>query len=194
MPKRVAEAQIFEAAVTVLARRGYSAATTQEIAALAGINEATLFRRFGTKAELIARTIDHQLADTPLDKLAYSGQLATDLEAVVDAYIQTNQTHGDVVLILLQEIPRHPDLRASFGTPLSNIQGVAQIIGRYQAQGDLIKESPWLTLGALIGPVVVNGLFRRADLAPGVPEIDVSAHVQAFLAGRRSEPSSARRT
>ena len=57
-----------------------------KIAEVAGVNEVTLFRRYGSKAGLFEKVIEHQLADTPLSKLVYTGDLEADLLAIVEAY------------------------------------------------------------------------------------------------------------
>ena len=46
---RISDKQILDAALDVMAERGYTGATTRQMAAAAGINEVTLFRRFGSK-------------------------------------------------------------------------------------------------------------------------------------------------
>ena len=64
MPKRIDEDKLFGATVTVFAESGYRSTTTQEIAKRAGVNEVTLFRRYGDKASLINAALTHVLADT----------------------------------------------------------------------------------------------------------------------------------
>lgn len=187
MPKRIDEAKIFDAALQMLASHGYEGATTRKIAAAAGVNEVTLFRRFGTKARLFEKAISHRLSDTPLTELEPTGDLETDLLAIVEAYLETNELHGNIVPLILIEAPRNPDLRAAFNTPWLNLQGILGIIREYQARGQLMAEAPLESLSALIGPVMVNQMFRRADLGWPVPAIDHEAHVAAFLRGRIGE-------
>lgn len=184
MPKIIDESKIFNAAIDVMMTRGYEGATTRDIAILAGVNEVTLFRRYGTKAGLFAAAIDNQLANTPLEKLSYSGDLEADMLAIVKAYIETNEKHGDIVLFILLELPRNPELRHAFNTPLNNIQHIAKIIQKHQQQGWLKKESPMVTLSALIGPIMINHLARRANLGLPIPEIDSKSFTLAFLNGR----------
>ena len=62
---------------------GFEGATTEKIARAAGVNEVTLFRRYGSKARLFDRVIQHELADTPLTSVAFSGDLEADLLAIV---------------------------------------------------------------------------------------------------------------
>lgn len=185
MPKVIDETKIFSAALEILIAHGYEGATTQKIAGVAGVNEVTLFRRYGSKAGLFEKVIEHQLADTPLNKLVYTGDLEADLLAIVDAYIETNETHGNIIPLLLVEMPRYPDLQGSFNTPWKNIQGIIKIIQKYQKQGMLKNEAPLASLSALIGPILTSQMLRHANLNFPVPAMDSQAHVDAFLNGRK---------
>ena len=94
MPKVIDEGEIYGAALEILISQGYEGATTQKIADRAGVNEVTLFRRYGSKAGLFERVIEHQLSDTLLNKLVYTGELEADLLAIVEAYVETNELTG----------------------------------------------------------------------------------------------------
>jgi AcrR family transcriptional regulator len=185
MPKVVDEIGVFKAVVEMFALHGYEGATTKEVAQAAGINEATLFRKYGSKAELFEKAIQHQLADTPLNRLIYTGDLDADLLAIVDAYLETNDIHGEIIPAILAEVPRQPELKGSLCTPWENIQPAIKILQAYQMQGLLKDDSPFSCLNALIGPLMTSQMFRRAD--PGFPVaiIDPSEHVKAFLHGRK---------
>jgi AcrR family transcriptional regulator len=185
MPKVIDETKIFSAALDILVSHGYEGATTQKIADIAGVNEVTLFRKYGSKAGLFEKVIEHQLADTPLNNLVYTGDLNSDLLAIVEAYIETNETHGNIIPLLLIEMPRYPDLQGSFNTPWKNIQVIINIIQKYQNQGQLKIESPLACLTALIGPILVSQMLLHANLTLPVPAIDSQAHVEAFLQGRK---------
>ena len=185
MPKVIDEAKIFSAALDILVSHGYEGATTQKIASIAGVNEVTLFRKYGSKAGLFEKVITHQLSDTPLNKLTYSGDLEADLLAIVEAYIETNELHGNIIPLLLIEMPRYPDLQGSFNTPLKNLQGIIKIIQKYQKQGKLKDESPFACLTALIGPILVSQMIRHANLDLPVPPLDSQVYVDAFLNGRK---------
>jgi AcrR family transcriptional regulator len=185
MPKVIDETKIFSAALDILVSHGYEGATTKKIADISGVNEVTLFRKYGNKAGLFEKVIEHQLSDTPLNKLAYTGYLEADLLAIVEAYIKTNKLHGNIIPILLIEMPRYPDLQGSFNTPWKNIQGMIEIIQKYQKEGELIDETPLACLTALIGPILTSQLFRHTNLKLPIPDLDPQAHVDAFLNGRK---------
>lgn len=185
MPKVIDETKIFSAALDILVSHGYEGATTQKIASIAGVNEVTLFRKYGNKAGLFEKVIEHQFSDTPLNKLVYTGDLDADLLAIVEAYIKTNETYGQIIPVLLIELPRNPDLQGSFNTPWKNIQEIIKIVQKYQKLGLLKNEDPLASLSALIGPIMVNQMFRRANPNLPTPIIDPQEHVESFLLGRK---------
>jgi len=187
MPKVIDETKIFSAALQILIFHGYEGTTTQKIAEVAGVNEVTLFRKYGSKAGLFEKVIEHELADTPLNRLSYTGDLKADLMAIVEAYMETNETHGNIIPLLLIEMPRYPDLQSSFNTPWKNLQGVIKVIQKYQKQGLLMKESPFECLTALIGPILVSQMIRQANLDLPVPDMDPGSYVSSFLNGRRAK-------
>ena len=45
--------KIVEAAMRLVREKGYTATTTKEIAQVAGVNECTLFRKFGSKKDIV---------------------------------------------------------------------------------------------------------------------------------------------
>ncbi|MEZ4869029.1 MAG: TetR/AcrR family transcriptional regulator [Caldilineaceae bacterium] len=191
MPKVINDENVFKAVIAILVDRGYENATTKEIAEAAGFHEATLFRKYGTKASLTAKAMDAQLSTTPLSQLSYTGDLKADLCAIVQAYIDTNEQYGPVIPLLLAEAPRHPELKAALARPLANIAGIVSIIQHYQGQGLLRTEAPLMTIGVLIGPLMSRQLLQRAvnDLPPIV--VNVQDYVAAFLQGRSTIASAA---
>ncbi|MEZ4519923.1 MAG: helix-turn-helix domain-containing protein [Chloroflexota bacterium] len=60
MPKIVDDETVFQAAMQAVMSRGYDGATTRQIAESAGISEVTLFRKYGSKSELIKRAFTAQ--------------------------------------------------------------------------------------------------------------------------------------
>src|SRR5580692_8202400 len=73
--------RILSAAREVIAKKGKRGATTREIADVAGVNEATLFRHFGTKEALLVACAQHFCGYVELADVAaqLTGDLAEDL-------------------------------------------------------------------------------------------------------------------
>ena len=176
---------IFETVIRLFVSRGYEGATTKEIASIAGVNESTLFRKYGSKSALFEMAINHEWSDVPLSRLAPTGDLEGDLRAIVDAYIETNQAHGAVVPMLLTELSRSRDLEGAFTVAWGNISVVANVIRHYQSQASLQAGDPLVTLIALLSPLMVRQMFLRAELGFPIPEIDTEQYVRAFLEGHR---------
>jgi len=80
--------RILVAAREVVARKGKSAATTREIAEVAGVNEATLFRHFGTKEKLLFELIQHCCPNLSVEASlgGLNGDIADDL-AILGAFL-----------------------------------------------------------------------------------------------------------
>lgn len=186
MPKRIDTDRLFEATVRVFAARGYEAATTQEVARRAGVNEVTLFRRYGSKAELIRAALTHCLADSPFGRLAASGDVRADLVAIVGAYRETYQAYGGAVLTLLNETSRHPELRDAVSVLLPNLRNAARIIAAHQAQERLRAGDPLQQLAFLVAPVLGTGLWARTGVEVPSFALDTMAIVDAFLDGHRA--------
>ena len=184
MPKLIDEDAVFAATTALLVEAGYDQATTQAIAARAGVHEATLFRRYGSKAALVARAVTRLLDQVPLARVTFTGDLEADLEAIVVAYLETSAGHGALVQGILLELSRRPELRPALDRPVKTIGGIVEILGAYQARGQLRPEPPLQTLGALLGPLLASESFRRAARDLAVPPVDPKAHVRGFLHGR----------
>jgi AcrR family transcriptional regulator len=184
MPKSVDESAIFEAAATLFVSQGYRGMATKDVAAAAGVNEVTLFRRYGSKAELVRRAIDEQWEKVPLASVATSGDVFDDLVAIVEAYQQTSRSHGAIVVSLLVELTRYPDLEDAFRGGLANIRQLVDLIAGHHRAGHLRAEDPLLTLTTLLGPLMVTEMFRRAGVPHAPDDIDPTAYVRAFMLGR----------
>jgi AcrR family transcriptional regulator len=87
-------ARLHEAAVELLAERGYSATTVQDITAAAGISSITFYELFSSKSELVLGAFDALIAsacttlrDRPVAEGALRVRLAAVLTAVVEAIL-----------------------------------------------------------------------------------------------------------
>ena len=184
MPKLIDQDNLFQTAIELLVTHGYANTTTKNIAATAGIHEATLFRKYGSKLELMAQAIEQRLSDTPLNKLVYTGDLEADVMSILQAYVEVSEQHGEIMPMLLFEIARNSALEKLLQTPWKNIQHIVEIIEKYQAQGKLIEEPPLTTVNVLIGPIMVSSMLRRANTNLPLPQLGLQQYVDAFLRGR----------
>lgn len=176
---------MLDAAVEAVVRHGYAGATTKRIAEIAGIGEATLFRRFGTKEGLLQAALRAEAATFTSETAGYTGDLRADLARVVGAYQRVMEHRGRLALNVLAELPRRPELREVMEAPSAAMGGVALLLQRYQTEGQLRGETPWEVLLPLLSPVLLAGALNQ--LHPTVVgSFDAGAHVERFLSGWES--------
>jgi AcrR family transcriptional regulator len=186
MPKIIHDTEVFKAAIKIFTARGYTATTTKDIATAVGIDESTLFRKYGNKANLINQTFNQQFSNVPLSKIVSTGNLEDDLLSIVVAYMETTKIHGPVLPMLLSEIPRNPELMEALDSIWANIQGIITVIQQYQMQGLLRCKSPIECVSVLLGPIMANQIFQSANPELSLPIIDLKEYVDAFLHGRKT--------
>lgn len=184
MARPITDQQILDAALDVIVQRGYTGATTREIAAAAGINEVTLFRRFGNKEKLMRAVVEQEAERFAAAGVKYSGNVEADLLRVVQFYHDLMATRGRVILAIINEIPRQPELGMIMQTPVRIFGEIAALLRRYQAEDLLVEEPPMEALAALVGPLFLGGVF--GFLQPQLVEesFDSEALVRRFLRGR----------
>jgi AcrR family transcriptional regulator len=183
----VSDDQILEAALGVIAQHGYVGATTREIASAAGINEVTLFRRYGSKKNLLMAAVEQEAKKFTISKIEYTGDLEADLLKVFDFYQRLMQNRGHIIMMLLNEIPRQPELLEIMQIPMLIISKITEMIERYQQEGVLAQGSPLQAFMALVGPLLLEGVIRHVQPGLEASSIDPQEHVQRYLRGRIRE-------
>ena len=118
------EQDILDAAIKVFAQKGFSAATTSEIAKQAGVAEGTIFRYFKTKKDILNHVMI-QLIEVMSDELVTKqvGKLINEnkdkdpsclLKLLFKDRIEVISKHIDLIKIVLTEMQYHPDLKNAF--------------------------------------------------------------------------------
>ena len=104
--------RLIDAAIRVCSERGLHGATTREIAEVAGVNEVTLFRHFGSKEKLIAALFEQVLA-TLSESLDDTETDEQDLERNLYRYAQRHNellvTNEAFIRTIIGEAKRHPE-------------------------------------------------------------------------------------
>ncbi len=185
MPKIIDVNRIYKSTLQVFAERGYGATTTKEIAERAGVNEATLYRRFNTKSELIRTALTYELANSPFGDLQASDDPHADIAMIARAYIETFDVFGAVVMMLISEVAKHPDLQSATSALLPNLGNAAQIIAKHQTAGRITSGNPMAKLLGLIAPLAVMGTMARSglDIVGDIKDLDPEVVAQDFLSG-----------
>lgn len=102
--------RIIRAAVSVFAESGYRGATTRRIAQVAGVNEVTLFRHFGSKDELLQEAVSWAAMAVPLPSLPAE---PVDPEAELTSFSREHlsQLHRarSLIRVCLGEVTERPE-------------------------------------------------------------------------------------
>lgn len=187
MPKIIEDVDVFQAVMKIVTERGYSGATTREMAEAAAVSEVTLFRKYGSKLELVKQAISHIVRQSGFDEaITYTGDLEADLRRVVEAYKVAALRQDQFFSALLADFTRHPELSESMNAPLAIFQSVARLIARYQAEGKLRDEKPEHAVAALLGPMIFGNMISNASKGVSYPPLRVEDHLEAYLRGRRA--------
>lgn len=186
MPKVVYDEETFQAVIKVVIARGYHGATTKQMAKAAGVSEVTLFRKYGSKAELVRRAIQFIAERMGFESAVhYSGDLYHDLLAIVQRYQALMAEYGEFLAVLIPEMHRHPELVEALDRPMDIMQTIGRLLARYQAEGVLRPEPPLHAVAALLGPLIYFAMIHGTVYAEQIPPIDLEQHVTRFLQGRQ---------
>lgn len=183
VPKTIDSTDIYAAAIALFCERGFGGTTTRQIADRAGINEVTLFRRFGTKAALMEAAITDALANAPFGQVPASDDVCVDLANVVREYLTTYREHGGLALTLFSQLPHHPELHGITPALMENLKAVSALLGSHQREGRIRPGDPARFAVELIAPLAMIGFMGEMGLGEGHADLDVDDYVRTYLAG-----------
>jgi AcrR family transcriptional regulator len=116
-------AQILDAAAQVFAEKGFSRATTKEIADVARVSEGTIYNYFGSKHDLLLGIADYLISSAmsqTMSELANLDVAASDASAYIDAIMRNSarfaRDNQSFLQALATEIWTDPELQEQFFT------------------------------------------------------------------------------
>lgn len=192
--------RILEAAAQLFARHGFKAATTREIACLAGINETTLFRYFPRKPDLFWAAMESRLCRVKLgaeieSSLAADTDPAIALPLLVAFLLDTlqNPELSRLLHVAAFELPEADKMICEYLKPIFDV--VSGYFRRCAARGAIGEvDSPLATLG-LVGLVSAHQawqhLFTDDPSLNSDPEEAVAAYVHLWLQALKSPAADA---
>ena len=162
---------VLAATLELLSQRGYEAMTTKEIASVAGVNEVSLFRRWGTKAAIVADALqDYSATETPTPD---TGTFQTDLLELLRGIIVRIQTPlGKVIDQIVVGHNAQPELeavrQAYWRDRFSRAEALVQ---RAKDRGELPTEvDAHFLVEVAIGPILVRANATDQPLDDQLPE------------------------
>ncbi|MFX0560632.1 TetR/AcrR family transcriptional regulator [Tepidibacillus infernus] len=183
--------KILESAVKIFSQKGFSGSTTKEIAKEAGVSEATIFRYFETKKDLLFALISPAMVKSITD-LFIDIHGKNDVE-ILKNFLRRNteavQENKDLLKIVLYEALFYPEIKQTMFQEV--IQKKSKLLEKYFDQqreaGNLTDIEPRIAtqalLGMLIGYVIWKHILKDHDIDQFNEEKVLDDMVQIFLHG-----------
>ena len=182
--------RIMQAATQLFTEKGFAGTTTRAIAELAGVNEVTLFRHFGTK-ENLAKAIMDQFGGPAIAgdlELHFSGDYVQDLTFIGHAMMKVMMERKDAIRMAICEAGNFPEFQQVVA---ENPRQLRRMLARYferQMEASLIYpgHSEMLAqafLGMFFSYTVLQG-FLLDSLQPEISSEEiVEQFVTLFVRG-----------
>jgi AcrR family transcriptional regulator len=174
------DAAILQAALDIFAADGYAGVSIDGVAARAGVGKATIYRRYSSKAELVAEAV--RCGAQLDDRLPDTGDLRADLTTMMQPLI--DRLRGDDAKLLTTfalERLREPDLQEQFNRSVigKKREHLRHLVASAVARGDLpadtdvdlVAEAP----PALIWHHALYGLPLDDDLLDRILDLALPA-------------------
>jgi AcrR family transcriptional regulator len=196
-------ARLIEAAARVFARRGYQAASVEEIAEDAGYSHGAVYSNFEGKADLFLAVFEdymaervRELADTQA-ALPDDAPLEARARALADQWMDRLARDRESMVLHMEFIAhadRDPELARRFGTrSMAMREAVARYIAHYQQEAGLE-----LAMGvddlALVLRALGIGLAIESLVSPDTVRHDLYGDFVELLVSLQRERDSARRS
>ncbi|MBO9524417.1 MAG: TetR/AcrR family transcriptional regulator [Nocardioidaceae bacterium] len=158
------DAAIIEATIDVLVRDGYDRLTMEGVAAAAGVGKTTVYRRWGSKAELVIEAL--ATLKPALDSID-TGTLEGDIDLLIAASCSPrSQRLQQVMVSICSALPREPELLEAFRIRFTEprIARIAAMLERARSRGELGPE-----IDVAMAASLVPSLMLQRALMTGKP-------------------------
>ncbi|MGZ4824521.1 MAG: TetR/AcrR family transcriptional regulator [Terriglobales bacterium] len=179
-----AKEKLLRAAVKVFAEKGFSGASTREIARRARVNPVTLFRTFNSKEQLHAAAVDYMIGGLQLrkqvDALAQRGDPAPQFIAgVIKLLVDTSFNTPELQRIILNAALEKSEVAytAIWGRLAPIIKRIQTHLSEYIAKGELRKVDPLVAARLIVSTAVYHYQLYEllgAKLVAGFNQPDLS--------------------
>jgi AcrR family transcriptional regulator len=186
------EKLILEAACKIFSAKGFSAATTNEIAKEAGVAEGTIFRYFKTKKDIL-RGLFIQIANIIVDKMVLPSleKILTDtsrkntreiIREIIADRIKAVDVYFPMMKVVISEILFHEDIRALFVDKIVNrlIPVFDEFYLRKVAEGELRPVKTNSAMRAFVGNIMIF-IIQKNVFADKLPIDDLDEEIESLI-------------
>jgi AcrR family transcriptional regulator len=182
----VTEVRIVEAAAQLFAHNGFKGTTTREIAQLASLNEATLFRYFPRKPELFWAAVESHVARVRLARDTQTSLASDDAPAIVVpllvAFLLDNLNHQPQLRRLLHvaafELPESDKMIREHLGPIFDM--VCAYFKRCAEKGTMRNVEPSLAALGLMGAITAHQGWSKLFTGREAPYADDQQALSAY--------------
>jgi AcrR family transcriptional regulator len=142
-------AQLIDAAATVFARRGFAAASLDEVAEVAGLTKGAVYSNFASKEELFQAVIDERLNEPMLRLAKDIDSTSTFAERAMEGarmFVDMAQQERELFLLALEHniyVARHPEHAPAFAARYrKQLAMVADLISEHSKRSGLSLPLP----------------------------------------------------
>ena len=186
LPANERKAQLLDTAAKVFAQRGYSGATTAELAEAAGVSEPIIYRHFKSKKDLFIALVEltgHDTLSLWERELSTAKTPSERLERLIKAnpmLADSGRVRYRVIIAAMTEV-EEPEVRDALQKHLDTLHAfIEREVERAQQAGVVSKRfSPELTAWVLVeiaigfGALAALGMSKHGHDAKGIAVDDV---------------------
>ncbi len=190
--------RILDAAVLLIAEKGYAATTTSEIAKSSQVAEGTVFKYFPTKEAILKRAVyrfvdgfGKQVIVSSLEKIVDENKedaVEELLKKIILDRLSLFGKYSEALTVLVAEMRFHDDLKQVFYSKVvsSAAEAGASIIELFKKKGIITDVNSFMAIRSLAGAVVMMAVQRK-----NMPELnayesleeEVDALINLYLYG-----------
>jgi len=182
---------ILDAVLQLMQKDGYNAVTIEGVARHAGVGKQTIYRWWGSRAELILDAFARHAAD--LVPAPDRGSLREDLEVFINAgFKRLSRDYGAIMRGLMADAVLDPEFNEILREAFISRRRAAtrEILRRGVERGEIAPDTDLeLMIDMLFGPVWFRLLVQHARLDAGFARQLVQAILAAFAPKRGRKPA-----
>ncbi|MFF0427154.1 TetR/AcrR family transcriptional regulator [Streptomyces sp. NPDC004520] len=157
------ETELYDAVLCLLREGGYDTVTMEGVAARTKCGKATLYRQWGTKAQLVTAALARRrcVVFAGID----TGTLAGDLREAARVAASRRERDAELMEAVAQAYIQHPDLRAALRETViaPEVAALEAVVARAVERGEIDADNPAIGFVApcFMGVLRVERLFEE---------------------------------